>query len=164
MLEYTADTTNASDTVTAVASDEDATVEIELGAVPISSGDAATWSEGENALTITVTNGEETTTYTVTVTYTVPPDTTLSALSIGQATLTPTFDKDVTTYTATTSNATNTITATATDTNATITILLGETPIENGTAATWATGENALTITVANGGESTVYTVTVTKE
>ena len=42
--------------------------------------------------------------------------------------------------------------------------MLGETEIENGTSATWAEGENELTITVSDGTEETVYTVTVTKE
>ena len=43
-------------------------------------------------------------------------------------------------------------------------ISLGATPIENGTAAEWAAGENTLTIDVTNGSESTTYTVTVTKQ
>ena len=33
----------------------------------------------------------------------------------------------------------------------------------NGSAATWNTGENVVTITVTNGSLSKVYTVTVTK-
>ena len=67
-------------------------------------------------------------------------------------------------YTATTSNATNKVTATPTDPNATVTIMLGETEIENGSSATWAEGENELTITVSGGAPDTVYTVTVTAE
>lgn len=78
--------------------------------------------------------------------------------------LSPEFDKDVTAYTATTSNNTNKVTATPTDEDATVEISLGVVPIENGTAATWATGENTLTVKVTNGSASTTYTVTVTKE
>ena len=70
----------------------------------------------------------------------------------------------MTEYTVTTSNNTNKVTATPEDENAEVTIMLGETEIENGTSATWAEGENELTITVSDGTEETVYTVTVTKE
>lgn len=67
-------------------------------------------------------------------------------------------------YTANTTNATNTITATPEDNEATVTILNGETPMSNGTAATWTEGANTVTITVKNGEAQKVYTVTVTKE
>lgn len=55
------------------------------------------------------------------------------------------------------------MTATPSDENATVTIMLGDTEITNGESATWAAGENTLTITVENAGESQTYTVTVTK-
>lgn len=55
------------------------------------------------------------------------------------------------------------MTAAAEDENAEIKILVGETEIANGSAATWAAGANTLTITVTNGRASKVYTVTVTK-
>ena len=67
-------------------------------------------------------------------------------------------------YTATTANATNKVTATPTDPYATVAILNGETEVENGESASWAEGENTLTITVSGGAPDTVYTVTVTKE
>lgn len=66
-------------------------------------------------------------------------------------------------YTANTTNATNTITATATDPEAEITIMNGETPVTNGTAATWQDGPNTVSITVKNGTAQKVYTVVVTK-
>ena len=87
----------------------------------------------------------------------------LSGLTIGALTLTPTFDPDTTEYTATTTNATNTVTATPEDDGAIVTILNGETPIDNGTAATWTDGANVVTITVKNGTAQKVYTATVTK-
>lgn len=87
----------------------------------------------------------------------------LSGLTIGALSLTPEFDPDVTEYTATTTNATNTITATPEDEGATVTILNGETPVDNGSAATWTEGANTLTVTVKNGTAQKVYTVTVTK-
>lgn len=41
--------------------------------------------------------------------------------------------------------------------------MLGETEIQNGGNATWASGENELTVTVTAEDYETVYTVTVTK-
>lgn len=70
----------------------------------------------------------------------------------------------MTEYTATTTNATNTITATPEDEGAEVSILNGETPVTNGTAATWQEGANTVTITVTNGEAEQVYTVTVTKQ
>ena len=68
MTEYTVSTTNATNKVTATCEDEDATVSIQNGETAVTSGTSATWNEGENALTITVTKGEVSTVYTVTVT------------------------------------------------------------------------------------------------
>lgn len=69
----------------------------------------------------------------------------------------------MTEYTATTSNATNKVTATPADETATVEILVGETALENGASATWAAGENTVTVTVTDGTVSKAYTVTVTK-
>lgn len=68
MTEYTLTTSNAQNKVTATPTDENATVEINLGVTPIENESAATWDTGENTLTIKVTNGTSSTTYTVTVT------------------------------------------------------------------------------------------------
>lgn len=87
----------------------------------------------------------------------------LSGLTIGALILTPTFNPDTAEYTAATANATNTVTATPEDETAQVMILNGEAPVENGTAATWADGNNILTITVKNGSAQKVYTVSVTK-
>lgn len=51
----------------------------------------------------------------------------------------------------------------ATDSNATIAIAVNGTPITNGTAATWDSGDNTVEITVTNG-TVTTYTITVSKE
>ena len=93
-------------------------------------------------------------------------DATLSALSLGSATLSPTFAASTTEYTATTSNASNTITATPSDAGATIVIEVNGTEIANGAAATWTTGSNTVTVTVtaADGTTTEEYTVTVTAE
>jgi hypothetical protein len=60
---YTAETTNATNTITATVS-QGGTATIEVNGTEISNGEAATWVEGENTVTVTVGN----TTYTVTVT------------------------------------------------------------------------------------------------
>ena len=66
-------------------------------------------------------------------------------------------------YEATTTNEADKVTATPTATGVDIEIKLGDTEIQNGSNATWAEGENVLTVTVScEGGENTVYTVTVT--
>ena len=62
-----------------------------------------------------------------------------------------------------TTNQTNKVTATPADENATVVIKLGDTEIENESSPSWEVGENTLTVTVTNGTEETVYTVTVTK-
>ena len=87
----------------------------------------------------------------------------LSGLTIGSLSLTPGFDPWVTDYSVTTSNATNKVTATAESADSTIQIMNGEAEVENGSSASWSDGENALTITVRNGDQTKVYTVTVTK-
>jgi hypothetical protein len=91
-------------------------------------------------------------------------DATLASLTLGSLTLSPTFDKDVTSYTATTTDSTNTITATATDSSsATVTIKNGSTTVTSGNAASWSAGKNTVTITVTNTHATKVYTVEVTK-
>lgn len=66
---YTATTSNATNTVTATGADG-ATVVIKNGSTTVTSGSSATWEAGENTLTITATKSGLTTTYTVKVTKT----------------------------------------------------------------------------------------------
>ena len=68
VLEYTAQTTNATNTIRATAADADAVIEIKNGETVVSNGAAATWADGTNTVTIKVTNGDVSETYTVTVT------------------------------------------------------------------------------------------------
>lgn len=93
----------------------------------------------------------------------------MSALTIGDLTLSPAFDSKTLEYTATTTNATNKVTAKTDDPSAVIAIVLTNSEetegvtVTNGASATWASGENVLTITVTDGASETVYVVTVTK-
>ena len=71
VTEYTATTTNASNKVTATAADPTATIEILNGETEVENGQSASWSVGENTLTVKVSDGRGPTvekTYTVTVT------------------------------------------------------------------------------------------------
>lgn len=68
MYEYTATTSNATNKVTATPTDETAEVEILVGETEVENGESATWDEGENVVTITVTGTTDETVYTVTVT------------------------------------------------------------------------------------------------
>ena len=65
---YEAATSNGTNTITAVAKDSEASIEILNGSTPVTNGQAATWLTGVNTLTVNVTSGEETETYTVKVT------------------------------------------------------------------------------------------------
>lgn len=87
----------------------------------------------------------------------------LSSLTIGALSLTPAFDAGVTAYAVSTTNATNKVTVAADDPDATVQILLNGAEIANGSSATWAAGENTLTVIVTKGSASKTYTVTVTK-
>ena len=66
--EYTAETSNSTNTITATAVDENAGVAITVNGNSISSGSSATWNEGENLVVVTVTNAGFSKRYTVTVT------------------------------------------------------------------------------------------------
>lgn len=68
--EYTANTTNATNTITATPEDDDATITILNGETSVANGTAATWIDGANTVTITVKNGTAQEAYTVTVTKT----------------------------------------------------------------------------------------------
>ena len=87
---------------------------------------------------------------------------TLTALTIGTLTLDPTFAETTNEYTTSTENASDTITATAaagTD----VVITVNGNSVTNGTAPTWATGANLVSIQIASASGMNTYTVTVTK-
>jgi len=90
------------------------------------------------------------------------PNPTLTALSIGALTLSPTFNSAVTEYTVSTSNATNAVSATASS-GATATIKANGTTIDSGDSVSWNTGTNTVVVVVTQDTVSKTYTVTVTK-
>jgi phi13 family phage major tail protein len=68
VTEYTANTSATSDKITAGAEDSNATVVIKNGSTTVTNGGNASLSDGENTITVTVTNGTEERVYTVIVT------------------------------------------------------------------------------------------------
>lgn len=92
-------------------------------------------------------------------------DATLASLTLGALTLTPAFDAETDTYAAATTNASNTIKAVPADASATMVIELNDVEVANGSALTWETGKNTVTITVTaeDGTTTETYTITVTK-
>lgn len=86
----------------------------------------------------------------------------LSALSLGSLSLTPAFSPDTTSYTASTGNATNSIVAVPAP-GALASVKVNGAKFQNGSAATWKSGENTVSVKVVNGDKSVDYTVTVTK-
>ena len=65
---YTATTSNATNTVSAVPRSSDASVEITVNGDAHTSGTAATWESGQNTVQVTVTNGGSSQVYTIIVT------------------------------------------------------------------------------------------------
>ena len=92
-------------------------------------------------------------------------DAQLSALSIGNETLTPTFKATTYSYTVTASTASDKIEATAAAAGAQISISYNGANVRNGGTVTWTADNTAhpLTITVKQGNAVRVYTVNVTK-
>ena len=67
VTQYTATTTNASNTVTASAKKPQAVIAITNGETPVTNGQSATWKSGDNTLTVNVQYGTSAMTYTVRV-------------------------------------------------------------------------------------------------
>lgn len=90
-------------------------------------------------------------------------DATLSSLTVGTETLTPTFAAGTTSYAITASGTSAAVTATPAQADAVVAIAYNGKNVTNGSTITWATGAKPLTITVKRGNSTRVYTVTVTK-
>lgn len=86
----------------------------------------------------------------------------LTALSIGSLILDPTFDADINNYTTETENSSDTVTATA-GSGVDVVITVNGNSITNGTAPTWAAGENIVSVQLSSATGMNTYTVTVTK-
>ena len=90
-------------------------------------------------------------------------DATLSALTIGSETLSPTFSASTYAYTASTTNSTDTVTATKNVSGASLVLTVNGDSIASGGTATWKTGANVVKAVVTNGAAQKTYVVNVTK-
>ena len=93
----------------------------------------------------------------------VEPDTSLSALTVGSLTLSPSFNKSVFEYTAPASVASVAVNGTATASDSVVTVEAGGKVYDNGSSVKLNMGENVIKINVANKTYIDTYTVTVTR-
>lgn len=93
----------------------------------------------------------------------VEPDTSLSALTVGSLTLSPSFNKSVFEYTAPASVASVVVSGTATAAESVVTVEAGGKVYDNGSSVKLAMGENVIKVNVSNKTYVDTYTVTVTR-
>jgi len=170
-ISYTDTVLNAvtSVTVTPVRSDPHATITV--NGTPVSSGSPSgtiSLSVGSNTITIIVTgqDGVTTKTYTITVTR-LSNDATLSALTISNGTLSPSFSSGTTAYTNSVGNLVSSVTITPTSNESHATITVNGAPVISGyasSAVSLSVGSNTITVIVtAQDGTTKTYTITVTR-
>lgn len=93
----------------------------------------------------------------------VEPDTSLSALTVGSLSLSPSFNKSTFEYTTSGSVASVVVNGTATASDSVVTVEAGGKVYDNGSSVKLNMGENVIKINVANKTYFDTYTVTVTR-
>lgn len=93
----------------------------------------------------------------------VEPDTSLSALTVGSLSLSPSFNKSTFEYTTSGSVASVVVSGTATASDSVVTVEAGGKVYDNGSSVKLNMGENVIKINVANKTYVDTYTVTVTR-
>ena len=93
----------------------------------------------------------------------VEPDTSLSALTVGSLSLSPSFNKSTFEYTTSGSVASVAVNGTATASDSVVTVEAGGKVYENGSSVKLNMGENVIKVNVANKTYVDTYTVTVTR-
>lgn len=93
----------------------------------------------------------------------VEPDTSLSALTVGSLSLSPSFNKSTYEYTTSGSVASVAVNGTATASDSVVTVEAGGKVYENGSSVKLNMGENVIKVNVANKTYVDTYTVTVTR-
>ena len=91
------------------------------------------------------------------------PDTSLSALTVGSLSLSPSFNKSTFEYTAPASVASVVVNGTATASDSVVTVEAGGKVYDNGSSVKLNMGENVIKVNVANKTYVDTYTVTVTR-
>ena len=160
MLAYTASVGNGVEMVTVTAEANHSSADVAQDPV-----NPVTLAEGANPIKVTVTAQDGTTkkVYTVTVTREAPgisSDATLSALSLSEGELSPTFDAATTSYTASVANTVDEVTVMATKSHTSATVAYDPVnPVDLDVGATPIT----VTVTAGDGTTMKEYTVTVTR-
>lgn len=90
-------------------------------------------------------------------------DATIDGLTIGNETLSPSFNAGVYSYAVTASAASDKVDVTTAQADASVAIAYAGKNVKNGGTVTWESGANPLTVTVKKGNVTRVYTITVTK-
>ena len=90
-------------------------------------------------------------------------DTTLTDLTVGSITLSPTFGPETLTYTGTVTGASDAVTASASQAKAKVHLEFGGKNYPNGATLKWNTGANTVNVVVENGVSERTYTLTLTK-
>ena len=156
-------------TVSASASDANASVEVKLNGVVDQDGVAPLVVGSGNVIAVIVTaqDGETTQTYSVRVTRAGSSEASLSALSLSGMTLSPTFASGTTAYTASVANSVTetTVMASASDANASVEVKVNGVVDQDGVVPLAVGAGNVIVVVVTAGdGETTqTYSVTVTR-
>ena len=130
----------------------------------VESGDALTFVDGANTVTITVTREDsDPKEYEIDIDWTRPSAADLTALAITNVTLDPTFAGSTYTYAGTVadSETSGVITVTAAA-NTTATITFNGTDVDSGDSLTFVDGTNTVVVTVSRENYTdTIYTITI---
>ena len=90
-------------------------------------------------------------------------DTTLTDLTVGSISLSPTFGPETLTYTGTVTGASDAVTASPSQAKAKVHLEFGGKNYPNGATLKWNTGANTVNVVVENGVSERTYTLTLTK-
>ncbi len=90
-------------------------------------------------------------------------DTTLTDLTVGSITLSPTFDPETLAYTGTVTGTSDAVTASPSQAKAKVHLEFGGKNYPNGATLKWNTGANTVNVVVENGVSERTYTLTLTK-
>ncbi|MCP8939836.1 cadherin-like beta sandwich domain-containing protein [Alsobacter sp. SYSU M60028] len=174
---YTVNVSNATTSIalTPTLTDSSATATVSLGAQSATVASGATsgafnLAVGDNSITVTGLSydGTSQTVYTVTVKRAPSTVSSLSALSVSQGALAPTFASGVTAYAVSVANGVTSLTVTPTVTDATATVAVNGVAVASGAASQAIAlngGQNTVrvVVTAQDGATTTTYTVTVTR-
>lgn len=90
-------------------------------------------------------------------------DTTLTDLTVGSISLSPTFGPETLTYTGTVTGTSDAVTASPSQAKAKVHLEFGGKNYPNGATLKWGTGANTVNVVVENGVSERTYTLTLTK-